>query len=449
MNTTTQQRTWFQEQIDAMKPGQLADAPDWLDTLHKSAKQSVSELPIPDRKEEAWRYTPLGNLLKHSFSQIGDDADKSLAATLDKHLLQGFSSYRIVFINGRFNEPLSHLKSLPAGVTITGLGTHLSNNSKNPEATAIPIKLHTEDMFVSLNSAMISDGWVIHVNDGISLDRPIEVIYLSSAGNRDQPPGIYTRNSIRLDKDTNASLVERFINADTSCYFHNNLTEVTMSENASLGHLRIQDDSPVAYHLSNLFIKQAEHSSYRGNTLSLGAAWARTEYKVDFIGEQADCQLQGLYLAGDQQLSDFHLDVRHSAPYCKSRARYKGILQGRGRAVFDGHILVDKHALGSDARLTNDNLLLSRDAEVDTKPQLEIYTDDVKCSHGTTVGQLDEDHVFYLRSRGIGEDTARNILCLGFALEMVNSIEFSAIREQVYERLTSLLERTTVAVDSP
>jgi Fe-S cluster assembly protein SufD len=191
--------------------------------------------------------------------------------------------------------------------------------------------------------------------------------------------------------------------------------------------------------LSSLYLSQQAQSHYQGTTLAFGSAWARTEYHTRFEQEGAACELNGLYTVGDGQLTDFHLDVQHSVPGCVSREQFKGVLYGKGRAVFDGRILVDKQAQHSDAQLTNDNLMLTRNAEVDTKPQLEIYADDVKCSHGTTIGQLDPQQVFYLRSRGIDETAARKILCLGFAGEVLDSIEVPALRDAVTRKLSDTL----------
>ncbi len=185
-----------------------------------------------------------------------------------------------------------------------------------------------------------------------------------------------------------------FAATDAALYFNNTLSEIVLGDGATLMHYRVQEESRSAWHLSSLYLSQAQHSRYRGTTLAFGGAWSRTDYNAHFMHAGAECDLNGLYTVGDRQLTDFHLDVQHSVPGCRSRERFKGILYGKGRAVFDGRILVDKQAQLSDAQLTNDNLMLTRDAEVDTKPQLEIYADDVKCSHGTTVGQLDPDAGF-------------------------------------------------------
>ena len=220
-----------------------------------------------------------------------------------------------------------------------------------------------------------------------------------------------------------------------------------LGKNATLNHYRMQDESRQAYHLSSVYLSQQGHSHYYGTTLAFGAVWNRTEYHTTFNQAGAECELNGLYMVGDKQLADIHLDVQHSVPDCVSRERFKGVLYGKGRAVFDGHIRVDKQAQHSDAQLNNDNLLLTRDAEIDSKPQLEIFADDVKCSHGTTVGELDVQQIFYLRSRGIDEMSAHRMLCMGFAKEIVETIHVPAIQQHAMTKLSNKLTGAVFAKD--
>lgn len=213
-------------------------------------------------------------------------------------------------------------------------------------------------------------------------------------------------------------------------YFNNAVMEIVLGRGAELQHDRLQEESPSAYHLAALHVAQSGDSRYRHVTAAIGGAWARTGVTLSLDGERAAAELDGIYLARDRQINDVHVDVRHNVPDCTSRETYKGILDGSGRAVFDGRILVERNAQKTDAALSNDNLVLSRKAEVDTKPQLEIYADDVRCSHGTTVGQLDDTMMFYLRSRGISHDAARQMLCLGFADEILNRFSTKSLRER-------------------
>lgn len=436
MITAEQQRSWAETLMSHTDADHSGQGPGWLMAARTAARQAVAELPVLDRKQEAWRYTSIEALLKQRFRPASAAADLPVL-DINDYLLPEFDSYRLVFANGRFDPQLSSIEDLPHGVSLGSLRTGLTSD---PELLATwfgHTANHTEHVFTAMNAALVNDGVFVHVGSQIELDRPIEVIYLSQTD--EDPLLMQPRNLIVLDAGTKATLIERFIGFGQSPYFNNNLTEISVGKRASLKHYRVQDESRSAYHLSSLYLSQQAQSRYQGTTLAFGGAWARTEYNTTFKQEGAVCELNGLYTVGDQQLTDFHLDVRHSVPGCASREQFKGVLYGKGRAVFDGRILVEKQAQHSDAQLTNDNLMLTRNAEVDTKPQLEIYADDVKCSHGTTVGQLDPQQVFYLRSRGIDEITARKMLCLGFASAVLDSIEVPALRDAATRKLSDTL----------
>ncbi len=241
-------------------------------------------------------------------------------------------------------------------------------------------------------------------------------------------------------------MIERYCGLGKGSYFNNALIEVVLGDGSELVHERVQEESPNAQHLSDLHVRLGGRSRYRLVQAALGGAWSRTEVRVVFDGEGAEAELDGLMLAGDKQLNDVHLDVQHAVPHCTSRETFKGILDGSGRVVFDGHIVVARAAQKTDAVLANDNLMLSRAAEVDTKPQLEIYADDVKCSHGTTVGELDPDMLFYLRTRGIPEAQARQMLCQGFAAEIFEHMPHAALRTRVTRLLAArLLDAASMA----
>ncbi len=436
MITAEQQRSWVQQLMTDAEAGLPGKTLGWLTHAREAARQAVTELPVLDRKQEAWRYTSIEALLKQRF-RPASDTDDLPAQDINDYLLPALDTYRLVFANGRCDPQLSSINDLPDGVSLGSLRAGLTTD---PELLATwfgQTANHTEHVFTAMNTALVNDGVFVHVGSQVELDRPIEVIYLSQTD--EDPLLMQPRNLIMLDAGAKATLIERFIGFGQSPYFHNNLTEISVGKGASLKHYRVQDESRSAYHLSSLYLSQQAQSRYQGTTLAFGSAWARTEYHTTFKQEGAACELNGLYTVGDGQLTDFHLDVQHSVPGCVSREQFKGVLYGKGRAVFDGRILVDKQAQHSDAQLTNDNLMLTRNAEVDTKPQLEIYADDVKCSHGTTVGQLDPQQVFYLRSRGIDEAAARKMLCLGFAGEVLDSIEVPALRDAATRKLSDTL----------
>jgi Fe-S cluster assembly protein SufD len=446
MSTAEQQHEWFQQLTSDADSDLPENAPVWLREARDTARQAMAELPVPHRKQEAWRYTSVDALFQHAFRPATEQPVDEQVPDIEECLIPALDAYRLVFVNGHCVSRLSTIEDLPAGVKLGSLRAVLSVDPDMLSTWFGQTAAHTEHVFTALNTALLNDGMFLHVESGVELDRPIEVIYLGEVDA--QPLLQQPRNLVVLDEGASATLVERFMArpaAPSPVYFHNNLTEIAVGKAASLAHYRVQDESRSAYHLSSLYLSQQADSHYRGTTFSFGGAWARTDYTTTFKQEGAECVLNGLYTVGDQQLTDFHLDVRHSVPGCASREQFKGVLYGKGRAVFDGRILVDKQAQHSDAQLSNDNLMLTRKAEVDTKPQLEIYADDVKCSHGTTVGQLDPQQVFYLRSRGIDEAAARKMLCLGFAGEIVDHIEVQALRDEVAAKLNDTLDNAAAA----
>ncbi|MCU7940981.1 MAG: Fe-S cluster assembly protein SufD [gamma proteobacterium symbiont of Bathyaustriella thionipta] len=360
---------------------------------------------------------------------------------LPDYLLPDFDTHRLLFINGSYVEQWPTIHYASDTIVIGSLRQAIKQIPKQVFNWFHQTDKNNNKPFSKLNTALLNDGSIIHINNQITLDKPVEIIYINTSesirSNTTDNNAIMsqTRNIISLGSDAKMTLVERFIGTDQSQYFHNNLSVILLGKGASLKHYRIQEESSEAFHLSNINISQQQSSRYHHCNITLGGTWSKTDINVNFTDEKAECLLNGLYVVGDQQLSDLHLDVRHSVPSCTSREQFKGILYGKGRAVFDGHILVEKQAQHSDAQLSNHNLMLTRDAEVDTKPQLEIYADDVKCRHGTTVGQIDPQQLFYMRSRGLSETTAYKLLCLGFAGEIIDSIEEEKLSEHIYKRL--------------
>jgi len=283
-----------------------------------------------------------------------------------------------------------------------------------------------KDVFTALNSALMTDGALIRVAGDCLAESPIEILHVSV--NTEEPGICHPRHLIIVEEGGRAEVIERYCSLGSGGVFTNAKIDVSLAANSTLSHQRLLEEGKDDRHLSDLQIRLAERSSYRLNLLALGGVWSRSDIRVTFDGEGASAELDGLMLARDGQLNDVHLDVRHEVPGCTSRETFKGILEGKGKVVFDGRILVAKDAQQTDARLSNDNLMLSRAAEVDSKPQLEIFADDVKCSHGTTVGELDADMLFYLRSRGIPEARGVQMLCQGFAQEVIDRIPNDKLR---------------------
>jgi Fe-S cluster assembly protein SufD len=434
--TVDKQRSWLQQ---LLKQGSLnlesKDQP-WMMHAREAAIQAITKLPALNRQHEAWRYTSIEDLLEAKFELPAEQVDIQIQ-DIDSYLLSESDAYRVLIFNGKYIPQYSNLKELPEGVSISSLGVALMNNANVFSTWFGRIANRNEHVFTALNTALSHDGVLINILDGVDLDRPIELLYINKAQN--YPVLIQPRNLVVLGDSSKVTLIERFVGQGNLPYFHNNVTEISVGKDASLSHYRVQSENKNAYHLSGLYLSQEEHSQYRGTTLVFGSALARTEYIVNFTQQDAECSLNGLCVVGNKQLADFHLEINHRVPGCISREQFKGILYGKGRAVFDGRILVDKGAQQTDAQLTNDNLILTREAEVDTKPQLEIYADDVKCSHGTTVGQLDPQQIFYMCSRGINENVARRMLCLGFAIEIIDTIDVPILHAYSIDKLTKIL----------
>lgn len=440
-----QQQEWFQQLLDN---GEIDsdNKMDFLQSLRDDARRAIKKLPVINRKQEAWRYNRVENIFKNKFDPRFENNFDINTVTIKDYLLPSFNSYCLVFVNGHYTESLSDIDELPDGVTLISLRVAIRTMPEQLAHYFDRSHQHNKQLFNALNNALFNDGVYFHIDQSVKLDRPVEIIYLNSNQSRSllhDGSMIQMRNIIELGEDASADVMEHFICSNNNeKYFFNSVTEINIADNAQLTHARLQDESRLAHHLSSLYVTQEKQSHYQSTNFSFGGAWSKTHFNVDFKAEQAECDLHGLYLVGDKQLTDFHLDVQHHVPSCRSREKFKGIVYGKGQAIFDGRILVDKQAQHSDAALTNDNLLLVHDAEVDTKPQLEIYADDVKCSHGTTVGRLDQEQLFYLRCRGIDKDDARKILCQGFASDIVDSITHAGVREYVNKKISTTLNKS-------
>ena len=434
------QRQWFND-IVARHAADLPldDSLPWLNEAREHAKQAIGSIPLPDRKQEQWRYSNLDALYKNTYESGHAKPDALEQSALNNCVYSKDESHRLVIANGRYVPELSSGHALPDGVIIGGLRQMLASEPDRVARWLEQDALRAPDIFSELNTAMIDDGVFIQVAANCVVDKPIEVVYLNISDEHDalsQP-----RSLLILEAGSEASIIEQFSGEDASTYFFNGVTEVSLGENARLRHYRLQNESSKAHHLSRIELRQDASSHYRGFNIASGGAWSRTDISARFDGPHASCELDGLYTVGERQYTDFHLDIVHSLPHCSSRENFKGIVFGQGRAVFDGRILVQKDAQKTDAQLSNKNLLLSKLAEIDTKPQLEIHADDVKCSHGTTVGKLDPNQLFYLRSRGIDEQMARRMICLGFAEQVLAHVDDQKVHDYIHDRIADIFGR--------
>jgi Fe-S cluster assembly protein SufD len=393
---------------------------------------------FPTTRDEDWRFTPVAPIARGEWKLDGWTAGRLVTAAQLEPFRFGQPDWcTLVFVDGRFRAELSHRPKLPAGVMVEPFAEALSRDPAFVERSFARVARPDSTAFSALNAALAHEGAVIRVAAGTDLAQPIHLLHVTTpeaAG-----AALQTRTIIAVEPGARAQFVESFAALGDAASFTNAVTEVTVGAGAWVEHSRIQRESESAYHVGLTEIAQARDSHYRSFTLSMGGALARHDLRARLDDENVECLLYGLYLGRGDQLVDNHTVIRHEHPNCRSWEVYKGILDDRSHAVFNGKVLVTPEAQKTDAKQTNRNLLLSDTARVDTKPQLEIFADDVKCTHGATVGRLDEVAFFYLQSRGIPRDAALQLLIYAFAAEVVTEVASPPVREAldrlIHERL--------------
>ncbi|MGH7976151.1 MAG: Fe-S cluster assembly protein SufD, partial [Limisphaerales bacterium] len=375
--------------------------PKWLTPVRKTGIARFAELGFPTLHDEDWRFTNVAPIEKLPF-QLAREAAVNGAENkvLSEAAFAKLPGNRLVFVNGFFCAKLSSPKAISDGAKIENLSAALAKDSVLIEKHLGKYAHTANNSFAALNQAFFSDGAFVFVPQGVEIVEPVQLIYISSAKQNGET--IQPRNLIIAEANSKLTVVESYLSASDAVYFTNAVTEIVASENAKVEHIKLQDETANAFHIATIAGEFGRASNVNIHSFALGAKLSRNNIRVKLAGEGLECILNGLYLTRNEQLADHHMIVEHAKPHCKSHEYYNGILDGRSRGVFHGRILVRPDAQKTDAKQTNKNLLLSEDATADTKPQLEIYADDVKCTHGATVGQLDDESIFYLRARGIG-----------------------------------------------
>jgi Fe-S cluster assembly protein SufD len=423
---------------------ELAGAgPAWLHDIRKAALARFAGLGFPTTRDEDWRFTSVEPIARTPFREPRIAGLDGSAAAYGWFLVPGIEA-RIVLVNGRVSRELSSLERLPEGVEVTSLGEALRGGSGSPTDPEI-IERHLtrhaawiDRAFTALNTAFIEDGAFVRIADGAAIEKPIHIVHISTA--RGGPTASHPRTLIVAGRSSQASVLETHSGLDGEVYLANVVTEIAAGENAVLEHVKIEDEGRDAFHIANLAVHLERNAVFTSRSIAWGGAIVRNDLDAVLDGEGIDGHFYGLYVAGGRQLIDNHTRIDHAQAHCGSREVYKGILTGSSRAVFNGKIHVRPGAQKTDAKQSNKNLLLSADAQVDTKPELEIYADDVKCTHGATIGHLDEDALFYCRSRGVDEASARNLLTYAFASEVLSGIRMDAVRTLLEEALFERLE---------
>ena len=397
--------------------------------FHDYRKKSIkylTTLDFPSTKNEEWKYTNIAFLNKENFSISLEKADYSFDH-ISKFLFDNFEHSLITFVNGYYIQNLSKLLDIPEGVEILSLSEVIKHNHPLVQKFLGKVAENSNNFFTSLNSSFITDGAFIHIPDNKIIEEPIHIIYYNNSGNSKNI--IQPRNLIIVGKNAQVTIIEHYVSDAETEYFTNSVTEIFVDENGILDHIKLQEESFKSIHIGRMDISQNRNSNFRSHLISTGAKFSRNEFNSRFDGEYAESTLNGLFMITGEQLFDAHTLIDHAKPHCNSYEHYKGILQGNSKGVFNGKVMVRQDAQKTNAFQENNTILLSDSAVMNTKPQLEIFADDVKCSHGATVGKLNEEAKFYLKTRGIGDEAATAMLIHAFASDVITSIKIEALRD--------------------
>jgi len=416
--------------------------PAWFRDMRERAFARFCEVGFPTPKDEDWRFTNVNAIAQTPFA-LARRAHASGAAYTD--LLKPFripgASCQLVFLNGRFAPFLSDLAGLPKGLHVGSLAQALAENNKTVEAHLGRYLNIERDAFCALNTAFTEDGAYIYLPRRTVLEAPICLLFISLPG--DNPEMTHPRNLIVAEDESEASVVEDYISLGSGVCFSNAVTELVAGESAIVSHHMIEREDSQAFNVSTLRTQQGRSANVSSHSVLLGGGLVRNNVHPVLAGDGGECLINGLFIGSGNQHMDNYMLVEHASPHCSSRQFYNGILDGHSHGVFHGRIIVHKDAQKTDAKQTNRNLLLSDDAQIDTKPQLEIYADDVKCTHGATIGQVEENALFYLRSRGIEESSARRLLLLAFASECLERMKCVQVREYLQNILQGWLPESS------
>jgi len=401
----------------------------WTWRSREAALARFAERGFPTTRDEEWKYTSVAAIERRPFRVATEAADGRTAALVARHALE--SCHVVVFVNGRHVAGLSRLGGLPGGARVGSLADALAARPGPLEAWFDEDPAADENGFAALNAALWSDGAWIDLAAGVALDRPIQLLHLVTAPAPGTEPAIFPRNLIRLGERAQATLIEHYVGGDDVPYLTDVVTRIQAGAGAMLTHAKLQQEGSRGFHIGEIDVAQARDSRLSSASFAFGAQLSRTGIATRFGAEGCAADLVGLYLGSGRQHVDHHTLIDHARPHGTSREFYKGVLDGASRAVFSGRVVVRQDAQHSDAQQANHNLLLSDAAEVDTKPQLEIWADDVKCSHGATVGQLDAEQRYYLRTRGMDDATACAVLIHAFAAEVLVRVDTAPLRTRL------------------
>ncbi len=427
--------------FEQLEKSRFEKDPPWLRSIRKAGIAHFVNLGFPTTDHEEWRFTNVTPIAKLPFNPVLEYSANDLTLKKIKPItFEKMKGSRLVFVDGHFSKELSVISNYSNGIKIGSLAAAVATNSRMLEQHLARYARFDENAFAALNTAFFFDGAFVFIPDGVVVDEPIHLLFIATA--KETGNTIHPRNLLIVGKNSKATLIESYENYSKTPYFTNALTEIVVGENAVVEHCKLQKEALNSFHIATIHAHQKKDSHFTSHSISVGAQLARNNIHAVLDAEGIDCILNGLYLANGTQLVDHHTVVDHAKPNCGSHEYYHGILDGQSKGVFNGKIFVRKDAQKTDAKQTNRNLLLSSDATVDTKPQLEIFADDVKCTHGATIGQLDEEAIFYLKSRGIGNGAARSMLIHAFASEVLNRIKMELVQVSLDRLLNDYLDQS-------
>ncbi len=414
----------FLDRFAGDRPG---DAVDWIAGLRRDAAESFARTGLPHQRLEDWKYTSLKPIVRRDFAR--PDARQATAdpATIEAQRVPGLDTCRLVFINGHFASALSDRTEPGANIRVRSLAGVLAEDPEALRGRFTGCAPTDFSGFTALNTAFAEDGAVIEIPADARAERPIELLFVSMP--QEDSVACHPRVVLSAGHHAEATVIEHYVGLDDAANLTNVVTEAVLDAGARIAHYRIQRDSRKGFHIGSVHTQQAGDSRFESHNVQIGGQLVRSDINTSLNDEGAETLFNGLYLANGRQHVDTHTRIHHNVPNTKSEEAYRGILDDNARGVFNGRVYVAPHAQQTAAYQSNDNLLLSGKAEIDTKPELEIYADDVVCSHGATVGQLDQHAMFYLRSRGVDEEAARGLLLYAFAEETLERMQLSAVRE--------------------
>ncbi|OGU67404.1 MAG: Fe-S cluster assembly protein SufD [Ignavibacteria bacterium RBG_16_36_9] len=433
MNKTIDIKDWYISNFGEFEKRLNGGKESSIHQKRKDALSNFSRLEFPTIKDEEWKYTSIAPLLKYNFVPsyekkiVSKDFIKSLLFDEMEHSL-------IVFINGRYSAENSILLNLPEGVIAGSIANEIRKNNEVLLKYFGKYADHQNHIFTALSTAYTEDGAFIYIPTGKIVEEPLHIIFITDSGN--EKILIQPRNLFIAEKNSQVTIIEHYVGNEGEIYFTNSVTEIVAEENAVVDHIKLQEESKKAFHIARMEVDQERSSNFSSHLISTGAVLTRNEFNARFNNEGGECTLNGLYIIDGTQLFDAHTLMDHAKPHCNSHEHYKGILDDKSRGVFNGKIIVRQDAQKTNAFQENNSILLSDEALVNTKPQLEIFADDVKCSHGATIGQMDDDAKFYLKSRGIGEEASKGILLHAFASDVITSIKIESVRNYIEKIIT-------------